>query len=109
MPASAGSTTRSASCSFDSIVSMTLAPSFSAPRELDPTNVRFGYAYAVALYSTGKAKASLALLDHLLALDENNRDVLAALASYHQEQGDTALAKQYGDRLRALTPGDGRR
>ncbi len=76
--------------------------------ELDPTNVRFGYAYAVALYSTGKAKASLTLLDHLLALDENNRDVLAALASYHREQGDTALAKQYGDRLRALTASAGR-
>ncbi len=76
---------------------------------LDPTNVRFGYAYAVALYSTGKAKASIAALEHLLTLDENNRDVLAALASYHQEQGEVALAKQYGDRLRALTPGDGRR
>jgi predicted Zn-dependent protease len=75
---------------------------------LDPTNVRFGYAYAVALYSAGKAKESIAALEHLLTLDENNRDVLAALASYHREQGDIALAKQYGDRLRALTPGDGR-
>jgi tetratricopeptide (TPR) repeat protein/nitrate/TMAO reductase-like tetraheme cytochrome c subunit len=77
--------------------------------QLDSTNVRFGYAYAVALYSTGKAKASIAALEHLLTLDENNRDVLAALASYHREQGDIALARQYGDRLRALTPGDGRR
>jgi Tfp pilus assembly protein PilF len=75
---------------------------------LDSTNVRFGYAYAVALYSTGKAKSSIAALERLLTLDENNRDVLAALASYHREQGDIALAKQYGDRLRALTPGDGR-
>jgi Flp pilus assembly protein TadD len=77
--------------------------------QLDSTNVRFGYAYAVALYSTGKAKASIAVLERLITLDENNRDVLAALASYHREQGDTALARQYGDRLRALTPGDGRR
>jgi len=77
--------------------------------QLDTTNVRFGYAYAVALYSTGKAKASIAVLERLITLDENNRDVLAALASYHREQGDTALAKRYGDRLRALTPGDGRR
>jgi predicted CXXCH cytochrome family protein len=77
--------------------------------QLDPMNVRFGYAYAVALYSTGKAKSAIAALEHLLTLDENNRDVLAALASYHQEQGDVALARQYGDRLRALTPGDGTR
>jgi Tfp pilus assembly protein PilF len=63
----------------------------------------------VALYSTGKAKSAIAALEHLLTLDENNRDVLAALASYHQEQGDVALARQYGDRLRALTPGDGTR
>jgi tetratricopeptide (TPR) repeat protein/nitrate/TMAO reductase-like tetraheme cytochrome c subunit len=77
--------------------------------QLDSTNVRFGYAYAVALYSTGKAKASIAVLERLITLDENNRDVLAALASYHREQGDIALAKQYGDRLRALTPGEGRR
>jgi Tfp pilus assembly protein PilF len=70
--------------------------------QLDSTNVRFGYAYAVALYSTGKAKAAMVALERLLRLDENNRDVLAALASYHKEQGDTTLANRYGDRLRAL-------
>ena len=73
--------------------------------QLDPNNVRFGYAYAVALYSAGKAKSAIAALEHLLALDENNRDVLAALASYRTEQGDTAAARQYNDRLRALSGG----
>ena len=73
--------------------------------QLDPKNVRFGYAFAVAQYSAGKAKSAIATLEHLLTLDENNRDVLSALLSYHGEQGDTASAKRYNDRLRALGPG----
>jgi Tfp pilus assembly protein PilF len=73
--------------------------------QLDPKNVRFGYAYAVALYSAGKAKSAIAALEHLLMLDENNRDVLSALVSYRTEQGDTAAAKRYNDRLHALGTG----
>jgi Tfp pilus assembly protein PilF len=73
--------------------------------QLDPKNVRFGYAYAVALYSAGKAKSAIAALEHLLTLDENNRDVLAALVTYRGEQGDTAAASRYNDRLRALSAG----
>ena len=73
--------------------------------QLDPKNVRFGYAYAVASYTTGKAKAAIAMLEHLLMLDENNRDVLSALVSYRTEQGDTAAARRYRDRLSALAPG----
>ncbi len=73
--------------------------------QLDPRNVRFGYAYAVALYTTGKAKSAVAALEHLLMFDENNRDVLSALVSYHTEQGDTAAARRYRDRLSALSPG----
>jgi len=48
--------------------------------------------------------ASLKTLDKVLAMDENNRDALAALASYLKEQGRPELAKRYEDRLRALPP-----
>src|SRR4029079_2063647 len=69
---------------------------------LAPTDLRFLYTYAVGLYSTGNVNASLKTLDKILAMDENNRDALAALASYLKEQGRHELAKRYGDRLRAL-------
>jgi Tfp pilus assembly protein PilF len=69
---------------------------------LAPTDLRFLYTYAVGLYSTGKVSASLKTLDRILAMDENNRDALAALASYLNEQGHPEQAKRYADRLRAL-------
>jgi len=71
---------------------------------LAPTDLRFLYTYAVGLYSTGDVTASLKTLDKVLAMDENNRDALAALASYLKEQGRPELAKRYEDRLRALPP-----
>ncbi len=69
---------------------------------LAPTNTRFLYTYAVALYSTGKIAASLEALKKVLAIDENNRDALAALVSYLTTQGHPDLAKPYSDRLRML-------
>jgi Tfp pilus assembly protein PilF/nitrate/TMAO reductase-like tetraheme cytochrome c subunit len=69
---------------------------------LAPTDLRFLYTYAVALYSTGNVGASMKALEKLLVMDENNRDALAALASYLNEQGHPDLAKRYEDRLRAL-------
>jgi len=74
--------------------------------ELDPTNQRFGYAYAVALHSAGKSAESISLLTHLLTLNENNREILAALADYLDKEGKTTLAKKYADRLGALTSRD---
>jgi len=69
---------------------------------LAPTDLRFLYTYAVGLYSTGNVNASLRTLDKILAMDENNRDALGALASYLKEQGRPEQAKRYEDRLRAL-------
>jgi tetratricopeptide (TPR) repeat protein len=69
---------------------------------LAPTDLRFLYTYAVGLYSTGKVSASLRTLERILAMDENNRDALAAIASYLTEERQPELAKRYADRLRAL-------
>ena len=69
---------------------------------LAPTNLRFLYTYAVGLYSTGNVTGSLKALDKIIAMDENNRDALTALASYLNEQGHPEQAKRYADRLRAL-------
>jgi Tfp pilus assembly protein PilF len=69
---------------------------------LAPTDLRFLYTYAVGLYSTGNVTASLKTLDKILAMDENNREALAALVSYLTEQGHPERAKVYADRLRTL-------
>ena len=67
---------------------------------LEPGNARFAYVYAVALHSTGKADAAIARLEKALVAHPNDRDILAALASFHQARGENAEAKKYVDRLR---------
>ena len=69
---------------------------------LEPGNARFGYVYAVALHSTGKSDAAIARLEKTLAAHPNDRDVLQALASFHEARGETAAAKKYAARLQAI-------
>jgi tetratricopeptide (TPR) repeat protein len=77
-------------------------PELRQAAQLDSTNTRFGYVYAVALNSSGKGKESIAELDRMLAIDPGDRDVLAALVAYHAAQGQAELAKQYQIRLQSL-------
>jgi predicted CXXCH cytochrome family protein len=70
---------------------------------LAPANPRFTYVYAVALHSTGQSAAAIRRLEKTLAAHPNDRDVVQALASFHQSRGDTAAAKNYADRLTRLT------
>lgn len=67
--------------------------------KLEPINARFSYVYAVALHSTGKVAEAIALLEKSLSLHPNDRDILEALASFHQTLGDPVAAKRYADRL----------
>jgi Tfp pilus assembly protein PilF len=70
---------------------------------LDSGNVRFAYVYAVALHSTGKAEAAITRLKKALAASPNDRDILAALASFYAVRGESGEAEKYADRLRTLT------
>ena len=70
---------------------------------LEPANGRFVYVYAVALHSSGDVGAAIAVLEKALPAHPNDRDILAALASFHEARGDAAAAKQYSVRLRALS------
>ncbi|MGA9856134.1 MAG: tetratricopeptide repeat protein [Gammaproteobacteria bacterium] len=79
---------------------------FRRATTLDPGNARFAYVYAVALYSTGKSNQAIAILDKALQAHPNDRDILEALASYHQARGEHALAKKYSDRLKMLAEKD---
>jgi predicted CXXCH cytochrome family protein len=69
---------------------------------LEPGNLRFSYVYAIALHSTGKPDAAIKRLEKILVAQPNDRDVLQALASFHQARGENAAASRYADRLRAL-------
>ena len=70
---------------------------------LEPANARFAYVYAVALHSLGKVEAAIARLEKAYLAHPNDRDIVQALASFHQARGDSAAAKRYADRLRKLT------
>lgn len=69
---------------------------------LEPGNARFAYVYAIALHSTGKSGAAIARLEKTLAAHPNDRDILEALASFHQARGENAAAEKYAERLRKL-------
>ena len=71
--------------------------------ERAPDSARYAYVYGVALHSTGKVEAAIARLRQALAAHPNDRDILEALASFHQARGDGAEAKNYAERLRKLS------
>ena len=54
---------------------------------LEPGNARFAYVYAVALHSIGKVDAAIARLEKALVAHPNDRDILQALASFHDARG----------------------
>jgi Tfp pilus assembly protein PilF len=68
----------------------------------EPRNARFQYVYAVALHSAGRVEAAIARLKKELAIHPNDRDILEALASFHQARGEVAEGKKYADRLKAM-------
>ena len=73
---------------------------------LEPNNARFAYVYAVALHSMGKVEAGIARLEQSYLAHPSDRDIVQALASFHQARGDNAAAKKYADRLQALSAHD---
>ena len=73
---------------------------------LEPGNARFAYVYAVALHSAGKAEAAIAKLKKEILAHPNDRNILEALASFHEARGERGLAKQYTDRLQELSERD---
>jgi Tfp pilus assembly protein PilF len=79
---------------------------FERATALEPANARFAYVYAVALHSVGKRNAAIANLEKALRVHPNDRDILEALASFHEARGEAKAAKEYSARLRALSEGE---
>ncbi len=74
--------------------------------ELAPANARYAYVYAVALNSTGAAAPAMMLLEHTHQQHQADRDVLVALVSIAQQQGDQPTALRHARELAALEPND---
>jgi predicted CXXCH cytochrome family protein len=74
--------------------------------ELDPTQARFAYVYAVLLQSTGRAAEAEAVLLKGLQANPSDVQLLATLVQVELSKGGHAKALSYVDRLRILLPDD---
>ena len=70
------------------------------------SDVRFTYAYAVALHSSGNEKAAIALLERARGRAPRDRDVLLALATFHRDAGRISSALQHAEELQRFYPDD---
>jgi predicted Zn-dependent protease len=69
-----------------------------------PDNARYAYVYGVALHDRGNVRDAVAVLEAALRRRPADQDLLAALAAYAGEAGDTRRAKAYAKRLAQLRP-----
>ena len=74
--------------------------------ELALDNARYAYVYAVALNSTGARDKAMSLLERTHQRHPTDREVLMALVSFAQNEGDIAAALRYARELLILDPGN---
>ena len=74
--------------------------------QLDPSNVRFRYVYAVALSTVGDLKSAIDELEAANKMYAADRDVLVALINFHQKNGDLVRARRYAQDLVTSAPWD---
>jgi Tfp pilus assembly protein PilF len=74
--------------------------------ELDETNDRYAYVYAVALHSTGDPAGAIDLLADYVAKYSGGPELLLALVTFNRDAGDMASALRYAEQLLELSPGD---
>jgi len=80
-----------------------------AAAEAEEDSSRHRYVYAVALHDTGSPEAAIGVLERLNNELPGNPEVLYALASWAQEQGDVAKAGRYQGQLQAVVQAAGLR
>ena len=74
--------------------------------ELAPGDVRYRYVYAVALDSAGRTAEALEALEMAHRSRPADRDVLYALVSFHQREGNRERAIAFAEKLLAVSPWD---
>jgi Tfp pilus assembly protein PilF len=71
---------------------------------LNPDNARYIYVYAVALNSTGKPEQAIMVLQGAHNAHPDNADILRALVAFHRDSGNQQAARDYAEKLQAISP-----
>ena len=73
---------------------------------LAPETVRYSYAYGIALNSQGRAREAVQVMTQALERDNQNRDLLFALATINRDLGKLVEARNFAQRLVTAFPED---
>lgn len=79
---------------------------FHRATEIEPTQSRYAYVYAVALHSGGRREDAITALKEALHHHPNSREVLQALVTFSRANGDARSALAYAERLTLIAPDD---
>jgi len=71
---------------------------------LNPDNARYIYVYAVALNSTGKPEQAIMVLQGAHNAHPDNADILRALVAFHRDSGNQQAARDFAEKLQAISP-----
>ena len=74
--------------------------------QVEPSNTRYQYVYAVALDSIGESEKAISVLIHAHNNRPSDREVLYALVSLNQRAGDIRQAKHFANILVEVAPWD---
>ena len=72
--------------------------------ELDPSQARYAYVYAVALHSAGRIGEAMTEFKEDLARHPDDRDTLLALITFSRDAGDVGAALEYAEQLAQIAP-----
>jgi len=73
---------------------------------LAPETVRYSYAYGIALNSQARAREAVQVMTQALERDNQNRDLLFALATINRDLGKLVEARNFAQRLVTAFPED---
>jgi predicted CXXCH cytochrome family protein len=81
-------------------------PELAKAAQLRPDVPRYAYVYGVALQETGEVQRALQVLTEAHERHPADREILVALAEYHQQAGDRRAAIAWARKLVQMSPGD---
>ena len=79
---------------------------FARSADLFPAEPRYAYVYGIALYDTGQKERAFEVLEQAHDRVPANPQVLSALVTYYNQEGNLKEALKYGRKLLELAPTD---
>ena len=74
--------------------------------ELDPSQVRYAYVYAVGLNSTGDAGTAITVLEQAHTAHPTDMQIMQSLVFFERDRGNTERAVYWLDQILAVNPAD---